>query len=72
MRFSLVLFGMLLCAGPLLPQQPGKLADSLEQALFFTEDVDIQIQINSELANIYLKVDPQKSLKYSNFKFSNS
>ncbi len=66
MRFSLVLFGMLLCAGPLLPQQPGKLADSLEQALFFTEDIDEQIQLNSELAKSYLRVDPEKSLKFSN------
>ena len=65
MRFSLVLLGMLLYAGTLLPQQTIKLADSLEQALFFTEEIDEQIVLNTELASVYLQKDPQKSLNYS-------
>jgi len=46
-------------------QQNVELADSLEQQLFFTEDTSEQIFLNSELARIYLHVNPEKSLKYA-------
>ncbi len=69
MRFSLVLFGLLLYAGTILPQQTGKLVDSLEQALFFTEDISEKIPLNLDLAKTYLKDDPEKSLEYSDMAF---
>jgi tetratricopeptide (TPR) repeat protein len=65
MRFSIVLLGLLICSGKLLPQQYLVRADSLEQALVFTEDVAEQLQINLDLADIYFGPDPEKSLNYS-------
>jgi tetratricopeptide (TPR) repeat protein len=65
MRFSFVLFGLLLYAGTLLPQQSEKLVDSLEQVLFFTEDIGEKISLNLSLAKAYLKDDPGKSMEFS-------